>query len=317
MGRRMAKGTIPDRLYKYRAFSNRTLEMLVEDSIHFADPSTFNDPLDSKPALETDLPATQLEQILSQLVEQRVSAEMTAAAKTIKYRGPKTAEHIARHSRRRAEQLIADIRYNATDPDFEVADPEQFLFGQYVEDEVLRRYNKGIFSLAKRSECPLMWSHYGDQHKGICLGYSVPADIAGQLHRVRYGGSRLIKASLVAAMLSGNQSAQREVDDAVLFRKAYAWQYEKEWRLIGARGLQDSRMELKEVVFGMRCSTPVIYAVVKALEDRARSVRFHEIRVPEGRFILQKRALDVNALKASYPRCNRAVLDSFSELDDL
>lgn len=315
MGLRMAKKTIPDRLYKYRAFSNRTLDMLVEDTLHFADPSTFNDPLDTKPTVETDLPADQLAQVLSQLVEQRVSAEMTAAAKTIKYRGPKTVDHIARQSRKRADRLIADIRYNATDPDFEIADPEQFLFGRYVEEELLRRYDRGIFSLAQRAECPLMWSHYGDQHKGICLGYSVPADVADQLHKVRYGGSRLIKASLVAAMLSGNQDAQREVDDAVLLRKAFAWKYEKEWRLIGSRGGQNSTLELKEVVFGMRCSDSVVYAVVKALEDRAKKVRFHEIRVKEGRFILQKRALDVAALKASFPRCHRAVLDSFSALD--
>lgn len=312
----MGKRAIPDRLYKYRAFGNRTLEMLVEDSIYFADPSAFNDPLDAKPTLETDLAAAQLEQILSQLVEQRVRAEMTAAAKTISYRGPKTVEHIARHSRRRAEQRIADIRYSATHPDFDVAEPEKLLFSQSVEDELLRRYNKGVFSLAQRSECPLMWSHYGDQHKGICLGYSVPTDASYQLDKVRYGGSRLIKASLVAAMLGGDRSAQREVDDAVLLRKAYAWQYEKEWRLIGGRGAQDSRLDLKEVVFGMRCSAPVIYAVVKALEDRVRKVRFYEIRVPQGRFILQKRALNVDELKASHPRCNRAVLDSFSELND-
>ncbi len=312
----MAKKVIPERLYKYRAFSNRMVEMLIDDSVHFADPSTFNDPLDAKPALDKDLPAEQMAQILSQLVEQRISAEMTSAARTILYRGPKTVEHIALLSRRRAEQLIADIRYNATDPDFDGTDPEQFYFGQGVEDELLRRYNKGIFSLAKRSECPLMWSHYGDQHKGICLGYSVPTDVADEIHQVRYGGSRLIKASLVAAMLSGDQSAQREVDDAVLLRKASAWKYENEWRMIGARGQQSLKLELKEVVFGMRCSAPVIYTVVKALEDRERKVRFHEIRVLEGRFILQKRALNVDELKAGYPRCHRAILDSFSASAD-
>ena len=34
--------TIPDRLYKYRAFTNRTLEVLVSDQLHFAHPCTFN-----------------------------------------------------------------------------------------------------------------------------------------------------------------------------------------------------------------------------------------------------------------------------------
>ena len=37
----------PNRVYKYRAFSHHTLDMLVEDRLYFADPSTFNDPLDT------------------------------------------------------------------------------------------------------------------------------------------------------------------------------------------------------------------------------------------------------------------------------
>ncbi|MGD9884141.1 MAG: hypothetical protein AB7U95_28940 [Reyranella sp.] len=55
----------PRRLYKYRAFSNLMLEMLVEDRLFFADPSTFNDPLDSRPSLDTDLAAPELERIRS------------------------------------------------------------------------------------------------------------------------------------------------------------------------------------------------------------------------------------------------------------
>lgn len=99
----MAKRKIPERLYKYRTFSNRTLDALIADQVFFADPSTFNDPLDTKPTLDTDIDADALAAILSRLVEQRVNAEMSAAAKTIRYRGPKTISHIAAHSRRRAE----------------------------------------------------------------------------------------------------------------------------------------------------------------------------------------------------------------------
>jgi DNA invertase Pin-like site-specific DNA recombinase len=88
------KRKIPSRLYKYRSFSNLTLDALISDQIFFADPSTFNDPLDTRPVLATDLEATALAEILGRLVEERVRAEMSAAAKTIKYRGPKTVNHI-------------------------------------------------------------------------------------------------------------------------------------------------------------------------------------------------------------------------------
>jgi hypothetical protein len=312
----MVEGKRPRRLYKYRGFNNLTLTMLVEDFVYFADPTTFNDPLDTKPTLHTDLDSDALEGILSRLIEQRTTAEMSAAAKTIRYSGPKTFDHIARQSRKKAEQLLADIRYNATNPDYEIDDPAQFLLGQYVQEELLRRYDKGVFSLAECANCPLMWSHYGDQHRGLCLGYSIPDAAVGDVHNIRYGGSRLVKASAVSAMLDGDDEARSKVDEAVLLRKARPWGYEREWRLIGPRGEQNSPLELEEVVFGMRCAVSVKYAIIKALEDRDRAVQFFEIREQSESFMLQKRVLDTDELCASFPRRSRSFEGIFDDLTD-
>lgn len=180
----------------------------------------------------------------------------------------------------------------------------------------MRRYGKGIVSLAERANCPLMWSHYGDQHKCVCIGYSIPARAFGDLHKVSYGGSRLIAASAVAAMLDGDEEARRKVDDAVLTKKAIDWRYEREWRLIGPRGAQDSPLELKEVVFGMRCSHTVKFAIVKALAGRSHPVRFYEIRERHGRFLLGRYALDTDELTVSLPRRALDVYDYFEDLSD-
>lgn len=242
---------------------------------------------------------------------------MSAAAKTIRYRGPKTLDHIARQSRKAAERLLADIRYNATNPLYEMDDPERFLLGQYVQEELLRRYGKGVFSMAERANCPLMWSHYSDQHRGLCLGYSVPAAATSDIHKISYGGSRLVQASDVAAMLGGDEAARRKVDEAVLLKKAQPWAYEREWRLIGPRGEQNSPLELEEVVFGMRCPPAVMYAVIQALEKRDRPVRFFEIREQWGRFLLAKRTVDTDALQAMLPRRHRSLDGVFNDFDDL
>lgn len=317
-GRRtMAEQSLPRRLYKYRSFSNLTLGMLVEDTVYFADPSTFNDPLDTKPALDTNIGANALEVILSQMIEARTQAEMAAAAKTIRYRGPKTLDHIARQSRKAAERLLVDIRYNATNPEYGMDDPERFLLGQYVQEELLRRYDKGVFSLAQRANCPLMWSHYGDQHRGLCLGYSVPQAATGDVQKIRYGGSRLVEASDVAAMMAGDSAARRRVDEAVLLKKAKPWAYEREWRLIGPRGEQNSPLELEEVIFGMRCPPAVIYAVIQAMANRDRTVRFFEIREEWSRFLLLKRTVNIDELRASLPRRQRSFDHIFDDLEDL
>lgn len=301
----MAKSrSIPDRLFKYRGFSNLTLEMLVEDRIFLADPTTFNDPLDTRPTLESDISDDELEKVLSKLVAERVSAEMAAAAKAIRYDGPRTVEHIARRSQARAESVIAEIRYNAADPDYETTQAKRLLLCHSIEDELLRRYDKGVFSLAERVTCPLMWSHYGDQHRGLCLGYSVPQEALLDVSKVKYGGSRIIQASVLASMLDGDLNAQKKVDEGVLLRKAQPWRYEKEWRYIGPKGLQDSFLELEEVTFGMRCVPSVKFAVVRALEARGRKVRFYEIRETRGRFTLLKRSLNTDELASGYPRYN-------------
>lgn len=307
---------LPKRLYKYRAFSNRLLDMLVEDELYYANPSDFNDPLDSRPTLAADLDVDQLEQLLGDLVEQRTKAEMSAAAKAIRYRGPKTLEHIARHSRGKAAQLIREVEYAAGNPIYEVEDPHRFLLGQYLEEELLRRYDRGIVSFGSRANCPLMWSHYGDQHRGICAGYSVPDDARSSLHKISYGGSRNVNASDVAAMET-NAAARRRVDDAVLLQKASSWRYEREWRLIGTRGSQPSPLELEEVVFGIRCQVTVKYAIVKALENRRRQVKFYEMHEVPGTFELRKFALDLDELAVSLPRRSRDIMEAFESLDDL
>src|SRR5205823_896185 len=122
-------------------------------------------------------------------------------AKSIKYRGPKTVNHIEEQSRKRALRVINDLEYNSTNPDYEMDDPFQFLLASEIGTELLKRYNKGIVSFAGQADCPLMWSHYADQHKGLCIGYSIPNKHPVELGTVTYGGTRLVSASDIAKML--------------------------------------------------------------------------------------------------------------------
>ena len=306
--------TVPGRLYKYRGFSRRTVDMVVADVLYFADPGTFNDPLDTRPYVDIDIDDGELEGILRTLVERRVDAEMRAAAKTMKVRGERTERHIRRRARNEADRVIADIDYHATNPEYEPVAHKRGMYRQAIESEVLQRYDKGIVSLAERADCPLMWSHYGDEHRGLCVGYSVPDDVAGDVRQVEYGGGRRVEVSQVAGMLNGDPAALRELDDAVLLHKAESWRYEREWRLIGPRGGHGSMLELEEIVFGMRCKEPVKYAVVKALEGRERPVEFHELYETRDGFDLRVEPLHVGELCAFYPRRYRFLLEDFKVL---
>ncbi len=306
---------IPARLYKYRPFNEQTLNTLIADQLFYATPSTFNDPLDTNPSLEVDTGSEQLEQILEKLVVQRAKAEMTAAAKAINYKGPKTKQHIQNRSLRIAESEISNIQHNVSNPEYDYNKTLLLQLSYKIEQELLQRYDKGVVSLTKNVECPVMWSHYGDQHRGMAIGYSVPSDVKNSLHEINYGGNRTVKASKVLAMLHDDETAKREVDDAVLLQKAEAWCYEQEWRLIGSQGLNDSLLELEEVVFGVRCPPATQFAVLKALEGRQKEVDFFEIKQHNGKFELTKNKLEIVELEAHFPKRARSVYEAFSNIE--
>lgn len=307
------KQSIPKRLFKYRAFNNLTLDMIIADNLYYADPSTFNDPLDTRPSLYNDLPVSDLERAIRQLVEQRVSAEMKAAARTIRYKGPKTRDHIGRLSRLQADQAISEISYNADDPSYEMDDPHQFLLSRCLEKELLLQYEKGIVSLAERANCPLMWSHYGDQHHGVCIGYSVPSDVQNDLHRVKYGGKRLVDASKVLAMLDGEgrsssgrpgrsvaKSGKLAIRAGMAFDRAA-----RAARLPAGARRGDLRNALQR-------SREIRHH--HALDDRRRPVRFYEMHEIRGTFNLKKLPLDDGEMRAFFPRRSRDIHEAFQSV---
>ena len=306
---------LPTRLYKYRDLTARTLDMVVGDQLHFADPSTFNDPLDTRPSLDDDVDESELERILRILIERSTSAEMRAGAKAMKLTEARSKDWIEKHSRRQAKRRIAEIEYGASNPDYDFETALSSQLRYCIELELLRGYEKGIVSFAEGDDCPLMWSHYGDQHRGICLGYSVPEKSTGDVEKVAYGGDRLVKASDVGAMLDGNDEARARVDAAVMLRKAESWSYEREWRLIGGRGTGGSPLELEEIIFGMKCKESVKYTIMKALEDRSRSVEFREMREEQGTFNLRKDELIYDGeLFVHFPQRHLDLLEGFEDL---
>ena len=310
-----AEKEIPKRLYRYREFCARTLDMLVKDDLHFSDPATFNDPLDTQPSLAIDVDDDELKGIVWNLAKERSVSEKRVAAEFLRRSGVRLRDELELAGQRDAERVIAGIEYLAREPgcDYEVR--RRSLLRDHVERELRRRYDKGIVSLAQKADCPLMWSHYGDEHRGICIGYSVPASTECDVHKVLYGGSRLVQASKVAAMLTGDSGARMQVDEAVLLQKAGSWRYEREWRLIGRKGHHYSPLELEEIIFGMRCEMTTKYVVMKALERRMRPVKFYEMRESSGTFKLRKCVLGYqDELFREFPKHNRSILEAFEAL---
>lgn len=96
----------------------------------------------------------------------------------------------------------------------------------------------GLVCFSKKYSNPVLWSHYADKHKGLCLGFDVNlVDIA----KVNYVAKRLrvpndIKQA--ATIISNNPDKQESFDDLIFekfFKKVIRtkfnhWKYEGEYR---------------------------------------------------------------------------------------
>jgi hypothetical protein len=109
---------------------------------------------------------------------------------------------------------------------------------------------RGILCFSSDWQDPVIWAHYSDKHRGMCLGFDIP-DKAGQ--RVRYIRERL------------SLPEKLELDDANawIFTKYANWSYEREIRCCStledkSNGLYfmdfGESLNLVEVIAGARCS---------------------------------------------------------------
>lgn len=305
---------LPKRLYKYSGFSARTLDMILRDHVYYADPTTFNDPLDSHPSLAIDVDQNQLPDILEGLIRRRKEAEHLRAAKTLRLSDYEVSEQAQDSSQSDAAEELELIYFNASMYGEDSQKMRDWLLRQGIKFELVNQFDFGVVSLSQKATCPLMWSHYGDQHRGICIGYSarnshiVPEE-------VQYGGSRRVNTSDVAALLEGCEAARTRVYSTILLRKAMGWRYEREWRLIDSRGLQESPLELEEIIFGMRVSAPVMYTIMKALEGRVRMPKFYRISEDSGAFKLKK--FPVNLDDEEFSELPRRSISAYEEFEEL
>jgi hypothetical protein len=114
---------------------------------------------------------------------------------------------------------------------------------------------------------------------------------------------------IARAVLENDYEAQNLLDRDVLLRKAPSWRYEREWRLLGDRGVRQSPLELADVTFGLRCPEALKYAVVSVLNPRA--IKFFEMYKLSGTFKLKRRLLDADELCVYFPHIASSGIEIF------
>ncbi|MNN05204.1 hypothetical protein D3C81_1179570 [compost metagenome] len=234
--------------YKYQTFDK--LQYLSKDKLFISDPVNFNDPFDLRLTLHDDLSSAGFS-------EPALQKAFIAAIEEW--------PHISDHWFYDAETFEA-LQYWTTGR----------LPLIHVEEAIKARFKKfGVACFSTELNQPLMWSHYGASHKGMCVQYFVRSmTLASESDLLQYYvsyTSRLPPISLTEVLF-----APRNVGQRMLATKSIDWAYEKEWRLIhpsvkGETVDMPSGMEVASIIIGLSADA----------DDRAKAfAKGNELQIP-------------------------------------
>ncbi len=223
--------TEPIRLCRYRSLASSSAEWARDSILHskhyFASPLSFNDPFDCRPNFELRGTRAQLLQYYERLVARHMP-------------------ELGRDARR------AEARRRVTDPAFDPRIPRNM-------DGVRRMYHDtvtskvGVMCLSEVHDDILMWAHYADSHRGVCLVFDPSDPFFATAQPVLYRDDRPHVNPLL--------HTHDQMLDAAMLTKSKHWFYEREWRIIqyskGAGVYTVPAGALVQVVLGAEMSAEV------------------------------------------------------------
>jgi len=194
------------KLYHYETFCPKHLEdTLVQQQVHVSNPQRFNNPWDCYPCFDTT----------------RV-ADPAYRAKCIE----EVFQRSALPSLPVAQQRYYEKKLQADSHFF--AEVLQTEFRESVRNMIVDRWR--VYCLTPYRDRPLMWSHYSDKHRGICLEFDAAQALIGGAFQVRYSDALPVLDVL---------SLSPEVVFQIFVTKSPDWRYENEYRILARDGGAD------------------------------------------------------------------------------
>ena len=230
----------PRFLYKYLRFEpadaesiRRAADIIVESRLYLSDHESFNDPFDMKADVLFSGTMEEKRQRFKKIIDEKSTKQWK-----------ERQQELNRFMARPHEQWVANIR------------------------KILLKNTKetGVFSFAGDPRSILMWTHYGNSHRGLCLQFAVAQDprIFAMPVPMKYGDEY--------PTLNWAKELQDQLDKP-LISKHSGWRYEKEWRIIhpenAIKYLPFKPDALVSIISGCRSSEAEREQLSALLEQRA------------------------------------------------
>ncbi len=174
------------------------------------------------------------------------------------------------------EKLIEKIKKSIKDKD-----PYCFYEMLHISLNLLIKHICKIYCFSEINNSTLMWSHYANNHKGVCVEYEVNQD---SHHRKIYLQQNRflmpINYSSEIPKISGTYFFHNieENIEKILLSKSLDWSYEKEWRFIDFQSeyLIKSPFKITSIIFGERCENENINKIKDICGDH--NIQYKQIK---------------------------------------
>ena len=135
-----------------------------------------------------------------------------------------------------------------------------------------------ILSLTTRPDDILMWAHYADAHRGICLGFA--PGCFEEAKPVQYSDTLPVVPVF---------SATEEHMHQICMTKSGHWRYEEEWRVVTAEpGVREYPSEgLVEIILGLRTMAETRLLVEQWVNKLPHQVTIKEASLSETRYAVE------------------------------
>lgn len=200
-------------LYKYLPPERNTY--LSDGLLRFTPPSALNDPYEFLPGMSEETEKLALQQL------EKNTREF-----------PENIFGLSRNQRRiekkkhekKAARALSQLKRN---PD---------IISEYIYNRAKNKMNNnlGIFSLSKRWDSALMWSHYTESHQGFCIGFKENHEYFKDINSPPNFGNFIIEPVIyskdrpILPFLKPNFSENLKF----ILTKSKDWEYEQEVRVI-------------------------------------------------------------------------------------
>lgn len=260
------EGALPDnvrpkKLYKYRSCSSANdlkfvMSTIANNEIFLASSWSFNDIFDCRPVIRGECTDAEF---ITRYVKR---AQKNGVKKSIGH-------------------LIMDAKAACGHP---TRDPRNEPVSIFMQKELAKTISlAGIYCVTEKNDNLLMWSHYADNHKGVCLEFNGESPLFREVMKVLYEKERPVINTL------RDLDVQTVMNNA-LITKSIDWKYEAEWRFIrqknGVGVIQISPDALTGIIFGAACDPKTISDISNANSARLNPVPLYNAAADERHFNL-------------------------------